>query len=88
MLDHLLALFGGEATLFSNDVAKGQVDLAGHVSGITTDVEVGLLLQQVANQLGVLLQTVLDVDLLGTLTREGGDNLEGITHLFLVGLKE
>jgi hypothetical protein len=86
VLDHLLALLGGHAPLIGNDVAQNQIDLAGHVRGVTTDVEIGLLLQQLADEFGVLLQAVLDVYLLGSLAGEGGDNLQGVAHLFLPGL--
>lgn len=88
MLDHLLALLRGHAPLLGDDVAEHQVDFAGHVGRVTADVEVGLLLEQLADKLGVLLQTVLDVDLLGPLAREGGDDLQRVTKLILVGLKE
>lgn len=86
MLDHLLALFSGHTALLSNDVTKDQVHLAGHVSGITTDVEVGLLLQKLTDKRGLLLEAVLNVHLLGTLAGEGGDDLERIAHLSLPGL--
>jgi hypothetical protein len=36
-------------------------------------IEVGLLLEKVADELGVLLQTVLDVNFLGSLAGEGSD---------------
>lgn len=88
MLDHLLTLLGGITTLLSNDVTKNQVDLPGHVGCITTDVEVGLLLEKLAHKRGVLLEAVLDVNLLGTLTRESSDDLQLVTELILVGLIE
>jgi hypothetical protein len=86
VLNHLLALLGGVTTLLSNDVTKHQVDLPGHVGGITTDVEVGLLFEKLADKRGVLLEAVLDVYLLGTLPGKGSDNLQGVTKLLLVGL--
>lgn len=87
MLDHLLALLRGHAPLLGNDVTKHQVDLPSHVGRVTADVEVGLLLEQLADKLGVLLQAVLDVDLFGTLARERGDDLQRVTELILVGLE-
>ena len=86
MLDHLLALLWGHATLLGNDVTQNQVDLPGHVGGVTTHVKVGLLLQQLADKRSVLLQAVLDIDLLGTLTREGGNDLQRIAELLLPSL--
>lgn len=73
--------------MLGDDVAEHQVDLPGHVGRVTADVEVGLLLEQLADKLGVFLQTVLDVDLLGALAREGGDDLQRVTKLILVGLE-
>ena len=86
VLDHLLALFGGETALLRDDLAEDQIHFAGHVGGVATDVECGLLLQEFADELGVFAQSVLDVHLLGRLTREGGDDLQGVAKLFLVGL--
>lgn len=88
MLDHLLALLRRHAPLLGDDVAEHQANLPGHVGGIAAHVEVGLLLEQVADKLSILLQSVLDVDLLGALTREGGDDLQGVAKLVLVGLEE
>lgn len=86
MLDHFLALLRGHTPLLGDDVAEHQADLPGHVGSITAHVEVRLLLQQVADELGVLPQAVLNVHLLGTLAGEGGDDLQGVAHLVLVGL--
>ena len=55
---------------WANYLAKDKVDLTGDVGGVTADVDVGLLLQQVADKLGVLLQTVLNVYLLGSLSEK------------------
>jgi len=88
VLNHLLATLGGHTALLGDNVSQHQVDLTSHVGSVTTNVEVGLLLQQVADQRSILLQTVLNVDLLATLTREGSDDLEGVTHLFLEFLSE
>lgn len=72
--------------MFGNDLTKNEVDFPGHVSCISTNVEVGLLLEEIADQSGVLAQPVLDIDLLGTFTRKGRDDLQGVTKLVLVGL--
>jgi hypothetical protein len=45
------------------------------------------LLQQVADQRGVLLQAVLNVYLLGRFAGEGCDDFERVAQLLLVGLK-
>lgn len=87
MLDHLFALLGGQTTLRSNDLAKHEVNLASHVGGVTTDVEGSFLLQKVADKLGVFAKSVLNVDLLRTLTRERGDDLQVVSKLVLVGLR-
>jgi len=72
--------------VFGNDLAKDEVDFPGHVSCISTDVEVGLLLEKIADESGVFAQPVLDIHLLGAFTRKGRDNLQGVTKLVLVGL--
>ena len=76
VLDNLLSLGLGNAPLLRNDVTQDSVDLARHVGGVTADVEVGLLLEKLVDLLGPFLETVLDVDLLGTLAGEGGDELK------------
>lgn len=63
VLDHLLAALWTHAAAFGDDLTQYKVDLAGHVGRITTDVEVGLMLEEVADESGLLAQTVLDVDL-------------------------
>jgi hypothetical protein len=44
------------------------IDLASHVGGITADVDVSLLLQELVDLLAALLEPVLDVDLLGAVS--------------------
>jgi hypothetical protein len=51
---------------------------------VATDVEVGLLLEKLVDELGVLLEAVLDVDFLGTVAGEGRDQLEVVAEGFLV----
>lgn len=86
MLDHLLAPFRAEATVFGDDLTQDKVDFPGHVSCISTDVEVCLLLEEIADEGRMFAQPVLDIDFLGAFTGEGGDDLQGITKLFLEGL--
>lgn len=88
MFDHLLALRRGHTPLLGDDMTEHQVDLSGHVGRITANVEVGLLLEQVADKLGVLLQTMLDINLFGALAREGGDDFQRVTELILIGLEK
>ena len=86
MLDHLLASFRAETTVFGDDLAQDEVDFPGHVSCISADVEVCLLLEEIADERCIFAQAVLDVDLLGGFTGEGRDDLQGVTKLFLEGL--
>jgi len=44
------------------------------------------LLEKLADKRGVLLEAVLDVNLLRTLTGESSDNLQLVTKLILIGL--
>ena len=83
MLDHLLAPFRAETTVFGDDLTQDQVDLPGHVSCISTDVEVCLVLEEIADEGCLFAQPVLDIDLLGAFTGEGRDDLERITKFFL-----
>lgn len=80
VLDNLLGLGLGNASLLGNDVAQDGVNLARHVGGVTADVEIGLLLKELVDLLSSFLETVLDVDLLGTIAGEGGDELEVIAE--------
>lgn len=72
--------------MFGNDLAKDEVDFPGHVSCISTDIEVGLLLEEIADESGLFAQPVLDIHLLGTFARKRRDDLQGVTKLVLVGL--
>jgi hypothetical protein len=57
------------------------------VRGVAADVEVGFLLKELVDELGVLLEAVLDVDLFGAVAGEGGDELEIVAEGFLVLLR-
>jgi hypothetical protein len=52
----------------SQDAADGGIDLASHVRGITADIDVSLLLQELVDLLAALLEPVLDIDLLGAVS--------------------
>ena len=67
-LDDLLALCLGDVPVLRDNLAKKCVDFASHVRCVTADVEVCLLLEQLVDLLAVLLQLVLNVDLLGTVS--------------------
>lgn len=86
VLDNLFRLGLGHATLLGDDLAGEGVDFTGHVGGVTTDVEVGLLLKQSVDFGGTLAEAVLDVDLLTALTGERGDELELVAEGLLIGL--
>ena len=88
VLDHLFTALGTHTTALSYDLAQHKVDLTGHVGRVTTDVEVGLVLEEIADESGLLAQTVLDVDLFRRFTREGRDNFQAIAKLLLVFLSE
>ena len=83
ILDDLLALSFRKTALLRDDLSENSVDLASHVGSVTANVEVSLLLQKLVDLLGALLETVLDIDLLGALTRESGHELEVITENLL-----
>lgn len=54
-LHDLLGSGLSDSALLGQDLGQGVVDLARHVRGITADVEVGLLQQQLTNLLCMLL---------------------------------
>lgn len=77
----LLGLLLRYPAFFLDDLAKCLVDLTGHVCGVTADVEVRFLLQEVVDELRVGGQVMLDVVLLlGIFTREGVEDLEFIAE--------
>ena len=78
----LLTLLLRYAALLGHYLAEDVADLPCHVSGVTADVEVRLLLQQLVDLIRALGETVLDVDLLGSVSRKGGDDLEGVAEVF------
>lgn len=70
--------------MLGNDRCQDCINLARHVRCVAADVEVGFLLEELVDELGVLLEAVLDVDLFGAVAREGGDELEVVAEGFLV----
>lgn len=87
-LHDLLSLRLGNTSLLSHDLAQNSVDFAGHVGCVTTDVEVGFLQEQLVDFFGVLLQSVLNIYLLGTFAGEGGDEGKFVAEGFFVFLFE
>ncbi len=85
-LDNLLSLRLWNATLLGYDLRKHGVNLARHVRGVTADVEIGFLQEQLVDFFGVLLEPVLHVDFLGSFAGEGGDEGEFVPEGFFVGL--
>lgn len=87
ILDNLLCLSLGHTTALGNDLRKDSVDFASHVGGITADVEEGLLREKLIDLGGSLLETVLDVNLFRSLSREGSNQFEFVAKSFLVFLQ-
>lgn len=86
MFDDVLALLRGDTALVGDDLTEHGVHLASHMGCITADVEVGLLLQQIVDQSCILAQSVLNVYFLRPFTGKSGDEFEGVSERFLVGL--
>lgn len=70
--------------MLSDDLCQDSVDLTGHVRGITTDVEVGLLLEELVDLFALLLEEMLHIDLVWPLPRERGVHHELVTHGLLI----
>lgn len=87
VLYNLLGLGLGDAALLGQYLCQDCVDFAGHVCGIAAHVDVCLLGQEVIDLLCHFLETMLDVNLLGALSREGGDELELVTKVLLILLR-
>lgn len=80
LLDDLLASLLTHTSLLRNDGAKHLVHLPRHIRSITTDVEIGLLLEEFVDLVCVLLQAVLDIDFVGLLAGEGRYELKSIAQ--------
>lgn len=85
-LNQIVTLLLFETALLSENLSEDIVDLTSHAGSISTDVEVGTLLDELVDLLRVLGKSVLNVDLLVTVTRESGNKLESVTKLLLVFL--
>src|SRR5665213_1896617 len=74
LLLHSREIFGcalqGAVRALGDDVQQRHFDVLGHAGGVAADVEVGPLLQPCEELFGVLLHTVLDVDLFALVARE------------------
>jgi hypothetical protein len=79
-LDNPLGLLLIHTTLLSNNLGQHLVHLTRHVRRIATHVEIALLLQQVVDKFGVLLDKMLDIDLLAGFAREGVEDCEFVTE--------
>lgn len=86
VLDHLLSLLGGQATLRRDNLAKYKTDFTSHVGSVTTNVKIRLLLKQIADKLCLLTEPVLNIDLLGSLSRECRYEFEVVAELILENL--
>lgn len=72
----ILTLLLIHTALVGNDLSENIIDLSRHIRGITANVEVRLLLEELVDLLCSLLEAVLDVDFLFLFTGEGGDDFE------------
>ena len=85
-LHEIVSLLLAQTPLVGNDCAENVVDLPCHVCGITADIDVGTLLDELVDLLCVLGQPVLNVDLLVAVAGESVDHGESITELVAVCL--
>lgn len=79
-LDDPLGLLLIHTTLLSNNLGQHLVHLARHMRRVATHVEIALLLQQVVDKFGVLLDKMLDVDFLAGFPREGVEDCEFVAE--------
>jgi hypothetical protein len=85
-LNQIVTLLLFETALFSENLSEDVVDLTSHAGSISTDIEVSTLLDELVDLLRVLGKSVLNVDLLVTVTRESSNKLESVSKLLLVFL--
>lgn len=83
LLDNFLRLGLWDAPFPSNDLDQDSVDLARHMGSVATDIEVRLLFQKLVDLFGALLQSVLDIDLLGIFARECRHELKFVAQILL-----
>jgi hypothetical protein len=86
VFDDVLALFRRDTALLGNDLTEHGVHLPSHVGCIATDVEIGLLLQEVVDQSCILAQPVLNIYFLRPFTGKSGNELEGVSEFLFVRL--
>ena len=63
-LDNLFGFFIIDASLLSDDLTEDLVYLSRHVRSISTNVKVGLLLQEIVDKLAIFFDEVLYINLL------------------------
>ena len=83
-LDDFFGLRFWDAALLRHDFGQHGVDFARHICGVTADVEVRFLEEELVNFFGVFEETVLHVDFAGAFAGEGGYEGEFIAKSFLV----
>ncbi len=79
-LHNLLSLLLAHTPLLRDNRAHHIIDLTRHVRRVAADVQVRLLLEQLVDLVRALLQPVLNVDFVGAVAGEGGDELEGVAE--------
>ena len=72
--------------MLRHDFPEDGVYFSSHIGGVTADVEVSLLQEELVDFFGVLLQSVLDVDFVGALAGEGCDKGEFVAKDLFVFL--
>lgn len=87
-LDNLLTPGLFHVSVLGNQLPEQCVDLACHVGGITTDVEVRLLFKELVDFFAILLKLVLNVDLLWAVTGESCVHDKIVSECFFVFLGE
>lgn len=83
-LDDIFRLLLRDASLLRDNLTESSVNLPRHMSGVTANIEDGLLLQEFVDLDGHLLQSMLDVNFVGSLSRKSGHQLEVIAKIFFV----
>jgi hypothetical protein len=88
-LDHILGLLLTNIPILGNNLHKLGVNFSRHMRSVAADVEICLLLQEIVDFLGMLLEAVLDIDFARAVAGEGRDELEFVAEggaVFLVGV--
>ena len=73
----LVSLLVSKSSLLAENIHQGAVDITGHMSSITADIEVcSVLVQQSPDGACVAAEQILYVDFLSLVAREGGSQLQ------------